>query len=257
MEIIALDATAAAAAVALWQACGLTRPWTDPHSDFQRAVDGDSSVVLGAYNGHELIGTAMVGVDGHRGWVYYVASAPDRRGQGVGRALMAAAEDWVRARGMPSSMVRRSNTTVVDFYAALGYGRDCIVLGRRFDGSSRRKHTDARVPCAPTARLTRVSRVKHGLLAAYDAHTQAAGWPTWSTSIRTVPWCSPSLCCARFRDLPEPRRPDPVDVENLIAQAIRILRRPAGDRVEWKTRPRRPATSGTHCPGLPAPGARP
>lgn len=139
MEIIALDATAAEAAVALWQACGLTRPWNDPHSDFQRAVDGDSSVVLGAYDGHELIGTAMVGVDGHRGWVYYVASAPDRRGQGVGRALMAAAEDWVRARGMPKIqlMVRRSNTTVVDFYAALGYEeQDCIVLGRRFDGSS-------------------------------------------------------------------------------------------------------------------------
>ena len=138
MEIIALDATAAEAAVALWQACGLTRPWNDPYSDFQRAVDGDSSVVLGAYD-DELIGTAMVGVDGHRGWVYYVASAPDRRGEGIGRALMAAAEDWVESRGMPKIqlMVRRSNTTVVDFYAALGYEeQDCIVLGRRFDGSS-------------------------------------------------------------------------------------------------------------------------
>jgi len=138
VEIIALDATAAAAAVALWQACGLTRPWNDPYSDFQRAVDGDSTVVLGAYD-DELIGTAMVGVDGHRGWVYYVASAPDRRGEGIGRALMAAAEDWVESRGMPKIqlMVRRSNTTVVDFYAALGYEeQDCVVLGRRFDGSS-------------------------------------------------------------------------------------------------------------------------
>ncbi len=138
MEIIALDATAAEAAVALWQACGLTRPWNDPYSDFQRAVDGDSTVVLGAYD-DELIGTAMVGVDGHRGWVYYVASAPDRRGEGIGRALMAAAEDWVESRGMPKIqlMVRRSNTTVVEFYAALGYEeQDCVVLGRRFDGSS-------------------------------------------------------------------------------------------------------------------------
>ena len=139
MEIIELGSRDADAAVALWQACGLTRPWNDPYSDFQRAQEGDSSAVLGLYDGAALIGTAMVGVDGHRGWVYYVASAPDRRGEGIGRELMKAAEDWVEARGMPKVqlMVRRSNTTVVDFYEALGYEeQDCVVLGRRFDGSS-------------------------------------------------------------------------------------------------------------------------
>jgi ribosomal protein S18 acetylase RimI-like enzyme len=139
VEISELDATAADAAVALWQACGLTRPWNDPYGDFQRAVEGESSAVLGTYDGDELIGTAMVGVDGHRGWVYYVASAPGRRGQGIGHALMATTERWVEARGMPKIqlMVRRSNTAVVDFYSALGYEeQDCVVLGRRFDGSN-------------------------------------------------------------------------------------------------------------------------
>ncbi len=139
MDIIPLDDTAAEAAVALWQSCGLTRPWNDPYSDFRRAVSGQSSVVLGLYDGESLIGTAMVGVDGHRGWVYYLASAPERRGQGIGRALMDAAEAWVERRGMPKIqlMVRRSNTAVVDFYDALGYEeQDCVVLGRRFDGSS-------------------------------------------------------------------------------------------------------------------------
>lgn len=138
MDIITLDDTAAEAAVALWQSCGLTRPWNDPYSDFRRAVEGGSSVVLGMYDDEALIGTAMVGVDGHRGWVYYVASAPERRGQGIGRSLMEAAETWVEGRGMPKVqlMVRRSNTAVVDFYDALGYEeQDCVVLGRRFDGS--------------------------------------------------------------------------------------------------------------------------
>jgi ribosomal protein S18 acetylase RimI-like enzyme len=81
----------------------------------------------------------MVGVDGHRGWAYYVATAADRRGQGIGHALMAAAEEWVESRGMPKIqlMVRRSNTAAVDFYTALGYEeQDCVVLGRRFDGTS-------------------------------------------------------------------------------------------------------------------------
>jgi hypothetical protein len=140
VDIVTLDQHAATSAVTLWQACGLTRPWNDPYADFTRAVEGTSSAVLGTYDDDgALVGTAMVGVDGHRGWVYYVASAPNRRSEGIGRALMAAAEHWVEARGMPKVhvMVRRSNTAVVGFYESLGYDeQDTMVLGRRFDGSS-------------------------------------------------------------------------------------------------------------------------
>ena len=140
MDIVELDQHAADDAVALWQACGLTRPWNDPYADFACAVEGPSSAVIGMYDeGGALIGTAMVGVDGHRGWVYYVAASPDLRGQGIGRALMKAAEDWIIDRGMPKVhvMVRRSNTAVVGFYDALGYEeQDTMVLGRRFDSSS-------------------------------------------------------------------------------------------------------------------------
>ena len=140
MDIVTLDQHAATSAVTLWQACGLTRPWNDPYADFTRAVEGPSSAVLGTYDaGGTLIGTAMVGVDGHRGWVYYVASAPDHRGEGIGRALMKAAEDWIIERGMPKVhvMVRRSNAAVMGFYDSLGYDeQDCVVLGRRFDGSN-------------------------------------------------------------------------------------------------------------------------
>ena len=141
MDIVELDQHAADDAVALWQACGLTRPWNDPYADFARAVEGPSSAVLGMYDAGDgaFIGTAMVGVDGHRGWVYYVAASPDLRGQGIGRALMKAAENWIIDRGMPKVhvMVRRSNTAVIGFYNALGYEeQDTMVLGRRFDGSS-------------------------------------------------------------------------------------------------------------------------
>ena len=76
-----------AAIVALWQRCGLTRPWNDPASDIALARRGPNS-------------TVMVGHDGHRGWVYYVATDPDRRGKGFGRAIMNAAEDWLRAAGI-------------------------------------------------------------------------------------------------------------------------------------------------------------
>lgn len=111
--------------VALWHAAGLTRPWNDPFTDFDRALAGATSTVLVGVDGSELVAVAMVGDDGHRGWIYYVAVPPDRRGTGLGVAIMHAAEDWLRARGCPKVqlMVREGNEAVVGFYGALGYER--------------------------------------------------------------------------------------------------------------------------------------
>ncbi|MBE2315908.1 GNAT family acetyltransferase [Solirubrobacter sp. CPCC 204708] len=123
------------AAVALWHACGLTRPWNDPHADFSRAAEGPSSAVLGAFEDTTLIGSAMVGHDGHRGWVYYLGVHPEHRQRHLGRALMDACEAWVRERGVPKIevMVRGDNAATRGFYEALGYGlEDVVVYSRRF-----------------------------------------------------------------------------------------------------------------------------
>jgi ribosomal protein S18 acetylase RimI-like enzyme len=124
-------------AVALWTEAGLTRPWNDATGDFLRAVDGPASVVLGVREDGELTGSAMVGHDGHRGWVYYLAVGEGARGRGLGKALMGAAEAWLVERGLPKIqfMVRTDNTAVLDFYDHLGYIRqEVAVLGRRLDG---------------------------------------------------------------------------------------------------------------------------
>jgi ribosomal protein S18 acetylase RimI-like enzyme len=79
----------------------------------------------------------MVGFDGHRGWVYYLAVDPGRRRRGLGRSLMAAAKDWLMVRGAPKLqlMVRSDNEAAVGFYQRLGLERqEVIVLGRRLDG---------------------------------------------------------------------------------------------------------------------------
>jgi ribosomal protein S18 acetylase RimI-like enzyme len=127
------------AAEALWEECGLTRPWNDPRADLARALGGPSSTVLADVSpGGDLRGTAMVGHDGHRGWVYYLAVAPSERGTGLGRELMAAAEAWVAERGIPKLMlmVRSSNTAVLGFYDALGYAvEETAVLSRWLDRS--------------------------------------------------------------------------------------------------------------------------
>jgi ribosomal protein S18 acetylase RimI-like enzyme len=123
----------AAAVVALWEASGLTRPWNDPHADFARALDGATSTILVTGQG-PLSGSVMVGFDGHRGWVYYLAVAPDHRRHGLGRTLMHAAEAWLRARGAPKIqlMVRDDNHAALGFYEALGLERQKVVTLGKF-----------------------------------------------------------------------------------------------------------------------------
>ena len=130
--IARLSPSLAPRAAALWERCGLTRPWNDPVADFRRAASGPASAVLGIIDqgGPELAGTVMVGHDGHRGWMYYVAVAPESRGHGLGRQLVAAAEDWLVRRGVPKAMlmVRADNADAVAFYEALGYGRSTVAV---------------------------------------------------------------------------------------------------------------------------------
>jgi ribosomal protein S18 acetylase RimI-like enzyme len=126
----------AEAVIALWEACGLTRPWNDPARDFRLAVDGATSTILLLRDRASLAASVMVGFDGHRGWVYYLAVAPDRRRGGLGRVLMAAAEAWLRERGAPKLqlMVRTTNEEALGFYEALGLERqDVVTLGRFLD----------------------------------------------------------------------------------------------------------------------------
>jgi ribosomal protein S18 acetylase RimI-like enzyme len=136
VDIKELPADLFAEAVGLWHKAGLTRPWNDPREDLRGALRGPDSTVLGCLQDSELLGTAMVGHDGHRGWVYYLAVREDQRKRGVGRRLMRASEEWTVARGVPKLqlMVRAGNEPALAFYDRLGYEtNDVVVLGRRLD----------------------------------------------------------------------------------------------------------------------------
>lgn len=109
--------------VALWHAAGVSRPWNDPARDIAFARrDGHSTLLVAEASGR-IVGSAMLGEDGHRGWVYYVAVEPSRQGSGLGRQLMDAAEAWLAARGVwkVQLLVREDNRAVVEFYERLGY----------------------------------------------------------------------------------------------------------------------------------------
>lgn len=132
--IRAFGAADRAALVELWRRCDLTRPWNDPDLDIDRKLAVDPDGLLVAEVAGELVASVMVGYDGHRGWVNYLAVAPSQQGTRLGARMMSAAEDLLRARGCPklNLQVRTSNTAAFAFYEAIGYERDDVVsFGRR------------------------------------------------------------------------------------------------------------------------------
>ena len=134
MKIRAFQPGDEGAVVQLWHECGLTRPWNDPHADIARKLSEQPELFLVGEVESQVIATAMVGFDGHRGWVYYLAVAPAQRTQSYGKALMQEAERLLVERGCPklNLLVRSSNAEVIEFYRKLGYSQDDVVaLGKR------------------------------------------------------------------------------------------------------------------------------
>ena len=125
-----------AAVVSLWQQCDLVRPWNDPRKDIRRKLRVRPDLFLvGVMNG-QVVATAMAGYEGHRGWLNFVAVAPQHQRLGLGRAIMHEAERLLRAAGCPkiNLQVRTSNHGVIEFYRRLGYAVDEVVsMGKRLE----------------------------------------------------------------------------------------------------------------------------
>ena len=122
------------AVIDLWDACDLTRPWNDPHKDIQRKLTDRNGAFWVVCQGGDVVASVMVGYDGHRGSINYLAIAPRLQRSGIGAELMRRAEEFLTAIGCPkvSFCVRRDNDRVLAFYDSLGYAVDDIhFLGKR------------------------------------------------------------------------------------------------------------------------------
>ena len=128
-----------AAVIDLWRRCDLLQnPLNDPGKDIAFCLAGGHGEILIMEDDGKVVATAMVGQDGHRGWVYYVAVEPALQGQDLGRRIMTAAEERLKAANVPKVhlMVRGGNTQVVGFYQRLGYMVEPITtMSRRLDGN--------------------------------------------------------------------------------------------------------------------------
>ena len=111
----------------LWKACALTVWYNEVEFDLALYRDTPNAEMFVAVDlASTLIGTVGVGCDGHRGWLFYLAVAPNLQGGGLGRALVAHAETYLKGIGAPKIMlmIRPSNQRVVKWYERLGYHED-------------------------------------------------------------------------------------------------------------------------------------
>lgn len=88
------------AVVTLWRETFADAPaWNQPEADIRRKLSVQRELFLVAVLESEVMGTAMGGYDGHRGWVYYVVASPRHRRQGIGTALMRGVEERLAGLG--------------------------------------------------------------------------------------------------------------------------------------------------------------
>ena len=122
--------------VSLWRQCDLVRPWNDPRKDMRRKLRVRPDLFLVGVLGGQIVATTMAGYEGHRGWLNYVAVAPEHQRLGLGRAIVNEAERLLGEAGCPkiNLQVRTTNDSVIEFYRHLGYAVDEVVsMGKRLE----------------------------------------------------------------------------------------------------------------------------
>jgi ribosomal protein S18 acetylase RimI-like enzyme len=116
--------------VRLWHECGLVVSHNDPVRDIVYCISSGHGWIFVGCHEQAIVGSVMVGHDGHRGWLYYLAVAPSEQGTGWGRRIVDHAERFLGDQGIRKVqlMVRTSNEEVIEFYEGLGYERQPIVV---------------------------------------------------------------------------------------------------------------------------------
>ena len=141
MEIRCFQPEDEPSVIALWQRCDLVRPWNDPCRDIRRKLTVNPEWFLVGLVDGQIVATVMAGYEGHRGWLNYLAVAPEFQRRGLGRKIVAEAERLLRKAGCPkiNLQIRTTNQAVIEFYRRLGYSVDDVVsMGKRLERDDRK-----------------------------------------------------------------------------------------------------------------------
>lgn len=126
--------------VRLWKAIfGYATAHNDPNLSIDKKLAVKDDLFLVALAGPEVVGTIMAGYDGHRGWIYSLAVDPAHRRRGIGKQLVAHAEQALIELGCVkiNLQILEENASVAAFYEALGYSVERrINMGKRLLGTA-------------------------------------------------------------------------------------------------------------------------
>ncbi len=124
------------AVIKLWHECGLVVPHNDPKTDIEKKMQFQPQwFFVGVVNGN-ISSTIMVGYEGRRGWINYLAVSPEFQRRGYGKQMMERAEVVLKKVGCLkiNLQVRETNKEVIYFYKSLGYSEDNVIsMGKRLN----------------------------------------------------------------------------------------------------------------------------
>ena len=120
--------------ISLWQKCDLVVEQNDPQKDIAMKLHVQPELFLVGLVDNQIVATVMAGYEGHRGWINYLAVAPDHQSKGFARQIMAAVETKLKALGCPkiNLQIRTTNKPVIEFYKSIGFKEDKVLsMGKR------------------------------------------------------------------------------------------------------------------------------
>jgi putative acetyltransferase len=132
------------AVMALWQASeGVGLGDGDTRPAIASYLERNPGLSLVAEADGVIVGAVLGGHDGRRGYLHHLAVAMPSRGRGLGRALVDACLDGLRAQGIPKAtiVVYADNSAGDAFWTRIGWADrvDLRVMQRRIDPAGGRQ----------------------------------------------------------------------------------------------------------------------
>lgn len=126
---------------ALWEECFPNDPpWNKAEVVIPAKIASQPDLFLVAADGDHVIGAALAGYDGHRGWLYSVAVTQDHQRLGIGSQLVKALEARLRALSCRkiNLQIIAQDVALARFYHSLGFdAEDRISMGKLLNQSLR------------------------------------------------------------------------------------------------------------------------
>ncbi|MBP8083772.1 MAG: GNAT family N-acetyltransferase [Spirochaetes bacterium] len=111
-------------AIGLWEKTeGMSIGKADTLDSFDIFIKMNHGLSFGAFADGKLIGTALCGTDGRRGYIYHLAVKDDLRGKGIGSKLINLSLSALKQKGIEKShiFVFKSNETGNAFWKKIGW----------------------------------------------------------------------------------------------------------------------------------------